>query len=318
LTIQGKYGKFPSLVFGIMTNLPDLTPNDGYKRFVLGFTMIRARCCRSAHLILFLFVLAIGTAEAIPPAFINGTVVIVAHRGGIVEGYPENTLAAFRHAITVGAAVIEIDIRGTRDGEVVIIHDETLNRTTNGTGPVANYTLEELRKFDAGCGEQIPTYEEVLELVSNTGVKLLLDIKVNPMLDKRTVVRLTEKHGAVSDIIVGVRNLDDLREFRTLNPGIRTLGFIATPFEIKKYATAGVDIIRLWSGWISLYPELVAKIQQLGTPVWVSAGDAPRQDIARLIKRGVNGIITNQPEVMFGLLEDIESSREEQTKNIRH
>ena len=271
-----------------------------------GFKMIRVRCCRPTHLIQLLFIIAIGTAEAMPPDFLDGTVMNIAHRGGIVEGCPENTLAAFRHAIAVGAEVIEIDIRGTRDGEVVIIHDKTLDRTTNGTGPVTNYTLEELKKFDAGYGEQIPTYEEVLELVTNTGVKLLLDIKISPELDIRKVVRLTETHGAVTNIIVGVRNLDDLREFRTLNPDIRTLGFVATPFEFKKYVTAGVDIIRLWSWWIFLYPELVAKVQQLGTPVWASAGDAPRQDIERLIMKGINGIITNQPEVMAGLLDDIE------------
>ena len=87
----------------------------------------------------------------------------------------------------------------------------------------------------------------IFELVSNTESKLVLDIKVDPKLDKRKVVRLTEKYGAVSDIIVGVRNLDDLKEFRFLNPNIRTLGFIATPFEIGEFATAGVDIIRLWS-----------------------------------------------------------------------
>ena len=115
--------------------------------------MIRVWCCRSTHLIQLLFIIAIGTAEAMPPDFLDGTVVNIAHRGGIVEGYPENTLAAFRHTITVGAEVIEIDIRGTRDGEVIIIHDETLNRTTNGTGPVANYTLGELKKFDAGYSQ---------------------------------------------------------------------------------------------------------------------------------------------------------------------
>ena len=275
-----------------------------------GFKMIRVWCRRSTHLIQLLFIFATGTAEALPPDCIDGAVVNIAHRGGIVEGYPENTLAAFRRAITVGAMVIEIDIRGTKDGQVVILHDETLDRTTNAKGSVSNYTLEELKEFDAGCGERIPTYEEVLELVSKTGVNLLLDIKMSPKLDKRKVVRLTEKHGAVSDVIVGVRNLDDFAEFQALNPNLRTLGFIATPFEIGKFATAGVDIIRLWSWWIFLYPELVTTVRQSGKPVWASAGSASRQDLKKLIMMGVNGIITDQPEVLAGLLDDIESSRE--------
>ena len=272
--------------------------------------MIRVRRFRNLHLFHLFFIIAIGAAEAMSPDSSEGTVVNIAHRGGIVEGYPENTLAAFRRAIFLGAGVIEIDIRGTKDGEVVILHDETLNRTTNGSGAVANYTLEELKEFDAGCGERIPTYEEVLELISNTGIKLLLDIKASPKLDKQKVVRLSEKYGAVSDIIVGVRNIDDIKAFRILNPNIQILGFIATPFEIKNFVTAGVDVIRLWSWWIFLNPNLVTKVQQLGTPVWASAGDASRHDLGKLIKMGVNGIIHDRPGVMTELLDDVRSSRE--------
>jgi len=74
-------------------------------------------------------------------------VAFVAHRGGIVPGYPENTLAAFRQAVKHGAEVFEVDLRGTKDGEVVIMHDETLDRTTNGTGNVTDYTLAELKNW---------------------------------------------------------------------------------------------------------------------------------------------------------------------------
>ena len=144
-------------------------------------------------------------------------IAFIAHRGGIIPGYPENTLAAFRQAIKHGAEVIEIDLRGTKDGEVVIVHDETLDRTTNGKGKITDYTLTELKKLDAGGGERIPTYEEVLQLVSGTGVKLLLDIKESPLLDKRKVARLTE--------------------------------------DIEPFAQAGVDIIRLWPKWIMPIPS---------------------------------------------------------------
>lgn len=113
-------------------------------------------------------------------------VAFVAHRGGIVPGYPENTLAAFRQAAKHGAEVIEVDLRGTKDGEVVIMHDETFDRTTNGKGKVTDYTLAELKKLDAGGGERIPTYEEALQLVAGTGVKLLLDIKESPVLNRTT------------------------------------------------------------------------------------------------------------------------------------
>src|SRR4030042_4984093 len=206
-------------------------------------------------------------AGAAFPQWPEWAVVNVAHRGGIVPGYPENTLAAFRRSISIGVDAIEIDLRGTRDGEIVVMHDETLDATTDGTGNVTDYTLKELKQLNAGGGEQIPTYEEVLGLVEGTGVKLLLDIKVSPLLDKRKVVRLTEEHGAVLDVIAGGRTLDDLREFRRLNPKIRTLGYSARTEDAGEFIAQGVDIIRLWPRWIQADKEIVGKTQGLGKPV---------------------------------------------------
>ncbi len=237
------------------------------------------------------------------------TVLNIAHRGGIEPGYAENTLAAYRRAISYGVDVIEIDLRGTRDGEVIILHDETLDRTTDGTGEVTDYTLGQLKQLNAGEGESIPTYAEVLELVAGTGVKLLLDIKVSPVLDKEQVVRLTESHDAVLDVIVGVRTLDDLRQFRKLNPNIRTLGFIRRPEDIDGFVAAGIDIIRLWPEWIRADPEIVGKVQGLRKPVWTTAGDAPREVLEELIRSGVNGILSDFPEVTSRVMADLEAKR---------
>ena len=261
-----------------------------------------------AYLLIIWAALAAGTSIASPSGWLDRPVVNIAHRGGISDGYPENTLAAFRRAMAVGADVIELDLRGTKDGRVVVLHDDTLDRTTDGNGLVTNFTLEELKKLNAGGKEQIPTYEEVLKLVANTGTKLLLDIKNSSILDKREIVRLTEKYRAISDVIFGVRSLDDLETFRKFNPEIRSLGFIATPFEIEKFADAEVDIIRLWAWWIFLYPDLITKARQLQTPVWATAGDAPRRDLERLISLGVQGIITDHPEIMTELQSEIEAS----------
>lgn len=267
--------------------------------------MTRVWPVRLVYPILILIVIAAGTSAVLPCGATERRVVNIAHRGGISDGYPENTLAAFRRAMAVGADVIELDLRGTKDGRLVILHDETLDRTTDGTGLVTDFTLEELKKLNAGGNEQIPTYEEALQLVANTGTKLLLDIKNSPLLDKREIVRLTEKYQAGSDVIFGVRNLDGFASFRKLNPEIRTLGFITTPFEIEKFADAGVDIIRLWSWWLFLHPDLIEKTRQLQKPVWVTAGDAPRRDLERLISLGVDGIITDHPDIMTELQSEI-------------
>jgi glycerophosphoryl diester phosphodiesterase len=248
--------------------------------------------------------LLLVAAAAAPAQSPDWQLVFVAHRGGIVEGKPENTLAAFEAAIQEGIRVLEIDLRATSDGQIVILHDATLDRTTNGRGPVSEMTFAALRQLDAGDGQRVPTFEEVLQLTKRTGVKLLLDIKEGPGLDKRRVVRMIEQSGAVLDVLVGPRNLADLREFRALNPNLRTLGFIPSPADIEPFVAAGVDIIRLWPRWIEADPALVPRVHRLGKPVWTTAGDATRAELETLIQRGVNGILGDRPALLRAIEQD--------------
>lgn len=240
-----------------------------------------------------------------------GSVVNVAHRGGIVDNVPENTLSAFRRAISLEADAIELDLRGTRDGHVVVLHDETLDRTTSGTGRVTDHDLAELKTLDAGGGERIPTYEEVLDLVSGTGVQLLLDIKVSPALDRRRVVRETEEHHAVLSVIVGVRTLEDLGEFRALDPNLRVLAFVPEVEDLESFAAAGADIIRLWPRWIHAEPAVVRRVQEMGRAVWTTADDAPREQLEQLVASGVNGVLTDRPGVLAELLAERKGAGEE-------
>jgi glycerophosphoryl diester phosphodiesterase len=101
---------------------------------------------------------------------------VAAHRGWCSE-YPENTLLAFRKALEVGVDQIETDIRITKDGELVLMHDATVDRTTNGTGKVCEMTLAELKELDAGGGEKIPTLRELMELVKDEP-RLTLDYEL--------------------------------------------------------------------------------------------------------------------------------------------
>lgn len=261
------------------------------------------------------FVLAITSSLASTSAVYAATdsppsnVVLVAHRGAVGPGQPENTLAAFRQAIASGAEAIEIDLRGTKDGEIVVIHDATVDRTTNGSGAVAEQTLAQLRQLDAGRGERIPTYQEVLRLVSGTGIVLLLDIKKGGVLDRQKVIRMTEDHYAVANVIVGSRNLDDLKTFRALSPGLRTLGFVDEIEDVAPFVAGGVDIIRLWPEWIYANPALVGRVHELGRQVWATAGDAPSAELEKLVRLGVRGILVDQPEVMNELLAELGKGR---------
>lgn len=100
---------------------------------------------------------------------------ILGHRGAPVEE-PENTLRSFQRALELGVTGVELDVQLTRDGRLAVIHDETLDRTTNGRGPVRNFTIAELKKLDAGKGEPVPVLEEVLELVQGRA-HLLVEMK---------------------------------------------------------------------------------------------------------------------------------------------
>ena len=108
---------------------------------------------------------------------------LIAHRGGAAEA-PENTLGAFRRALDLGIRWFELDVQMTKDGALVVIHDETVDRTTNGTGPVSSFTFEEIRKLDAGsrfspdfAGEKIPTLREVLDRCAEQGAVVFIELK---------------------------------------------------------------------------------------------------------------------------------------------
>lgn len=111
----------------------------------------------------------------------KNNIFVAAHRGW-KEKYPENTMLAFKKAIELNVDQLETDIRMTKDGELILIHDATVDRTTNGTGNVHEFTLEEIRKLDAGNGEQIPTLREFLELVKEQSTLTIdLELKVYPV-----------------------------------------------------------------------------------------------------------------------------------------
>src|SRR5689334_15892163 len=95
----------------------------------------------------------------------------IAHRGASAQ-YPENTLLAFERAIAQGVDMIELDVRLTHDGELVVIHDATLDRTTNGVGLVRDRSLNDLRPLDAGLGQRVPLLAEVIDLVADIAVRL--------------------------------------------------------------------------------------------------------------------------------------------------
>ncbi len=148
---------------------------------------------------------------------------VCAHRGAI-ETHPENTLAAFKEAIRLGAHMIEFDVRMTKDKKLVIMHDKTVDRTTNGSGAISDLTLEEIKSLDAGSwkeskytGEKVPTFKETLEIMPQN-VWLNIHIKGGEKLGEATAKVLTAE-GRIQQGVIAC-GTDAARGVRKVNPQI--------------------------------------------------------------------------------------------------
>ena len=246
-----------------------------------------------------------GLACICAPSLYAAPPIVGAHRG-LSAGMPENTLGAFRQSVAQSVAVIELDLRMTKDGHLIILHDPTLGRTTECDGAVAQQTLARVRSCHAGGAahpaEKVPTLSEVLALTRESPTHLLLDCKAAPI---DAVIREVRHHQAENRVIIGLRSPQEIAMARRQMPSARLLAFMPRQDDALRFIDAGADIIRLWSDWVEADSNLVARTRKLGKPVWILVGrKLPRTESAwralhnRMIASGPDGLITNRPELI--------------------
>jgi len=144
-------------------------------------------------------------------------ITVIGHRGaGGLE--PENTMRSFRKALELGVDVIECDVHMTKDRQVILMHDHTVDRTTNGSGPVNTFTFEAIRKLDAGKGEQVPTLQELLELARG---KADLHVELKDPTAVESVLDMVEQTGMEDAVFLTTGDTEVLRRVRSLHPTIR-------------------------------------------------------------------------------------------------
>jgi glycerophosphoryl diester phosphodiesterase len=235
---------------------------------------------------------------AAPPLL--GVKQIVAHRGSSADR-PENTLASVRRAIEAGATAVEVDVRSTRDGHLVILHDATLDRTTNGAGPVAEKTLAEVRQLEAGSwfapeyrDERIPTLKEVLG-VCRDRVDVLIDLKEEGDDFARVVAAEVKSHGSPKQTIMGVRSTEQARLFHQLLPEARQLGLIPSPHMIESFAEARVEMIRLWPKWLSEDTSLARRVRDAGAKLHLNGSTGEPDEIRPLLKFKPDSLSSDDP-----------------------
>jgi len=220
---------------------------------------------------------------------------IIGHRGAC--GYePENTLQSFARAIELGADMIELDVQVRRTGELVVIHDDTVDRTTNGHGRVTELSLEELRKLDAGQGERIPTLTEVFDLVDRR-VPINVELKSPGVAEPvAKLISTYRTRGWDSDrFIVSSFDHPELARFHGLQSDISIGALIGhLPIDLAKYAAE----LGAWSANCNrefLNSNFVADAHERGLKVFVFTVNDPR-DIKNMAALGVDGIFTNFPD----------------------
>jgi glycerophosphoryl diester phosphodiesterase len=281
--------------------------------------------------LLFIFVLiallltACGTTPTPAPAAIPGSpspqatlpdVLVVAHRGGAALA-PENTLAAFGNALKIGVDMVECDVHLSKDGELVVMHDPDLARTTNGAGQISGLTLAELKKLNAaakfGNGgwpeQQIPTLDELLDLVKGK-VGIQIEIKTTagnaryPGIEKKVADLLNAK-GMPDKAIVISFDFPTLKDIKAIDPRIKTGALVnaqwmtahitQSPEQILDEVTqaTSADYFMPTAGAVS--EPLVRATHAKGLKMGVWTVDTT-SDMLRLAGFGVDAITSNKPD----------------------
>lgn len=245
---------------------------------------------------------------------------IVAHRGGSLEA-PENTLIAFEQASKIAPDILfEFDIHQTKNGELVVFHDPTLERTTNGQGLLKEKTLAELQALDAGfkfqnidgefCwrgkGVQIPTLETILSKFQN---RMIIEFKSQEVGIENKAIELLEKYQAQERVMIASEHGELINRFRQLKPKWNYGASKDDIFRGVLLTSAFLEPIGTWPANAYLIPEKEGKIQVLTSRflnevqrrgkkllVWTVNNDA---DMKRLKTFGVNGLITDRPSVAY-------------------
>lgn len=226
------------------------------------------------------------------------TLRIGAHRGAMCHA-PENTLAAFEKAIAFDTYRIELDVRRSRDGEIVVMHDATVDRTTDGTGKVADLTLDELKQLKVGGSEPIPTFRETLDCIRDRSL-LLVELKDGDITDQ--VVDLIKTANMIDACTLSSFDEDCLRRAKAICPELSRAAFFVKPGALDiqdKIDNLGIDMLIVWPQ--AATPEHIAQAKQHGLHVRCGFTDNMSYEesyevVKRLADMGVDEYSCGRPD----------------------
>jgi len=225
---------------------------------------------------------------------------IYGHRGNMGH-FPQNTLLSFEKAIEQGAHGIELDVHLSKDGEVVVIHDESLERTTNGTGFVKDFTLIELKQLDAGHGQTIPTLKEVYSFLRSTEAELNIELKThifNYEGIEEKVLSITKAHSEGRKVVYSSFHLPTILRIKALDASANIAWLLHNTLlsHPAQYIQAlGLEALHLEKDMLLSNPEHYKDVYEK-LRIW-TVNNA--QDVTTLLQLGVGAIISDFPGEML-------------------
>jgi glycerophosphoryl diester phosphodiesterase len=242
----------------------------------------------------------------------RGRVWVIGHRGAMGH-CPENTFVSFERALELGADWIELDVHLTRDGALAVIHDELVDRTTDGHGLVKDHTLAELKKLDAGAwfapefaGQRIPSLDEVLDWARARSTVVDIEIKNAPVYYagiEEVVVESLDRSGMAEQVIVISFDHRSVQRVKALDSRVVTgVLYAARPTDAGLGLARAAQADAVLPHWAYVTADDVRLAHEAGLAVapWASSDPAVLRE---LIAAGVDAIGTNHPDVLRGLLE---------------
>ena len=225
---------------------------------------------------------------------------IVGHRGA-PKMAPENTLISFKLAMDIGVDWIEFDLHRSKDGILVVIHDETVDRTTNGRGKVSEMTFEQLQKLDAGNGQSIPSLKQVIDL-ARENVKMDMEIKEEGI--EKDVVEAIEKNGIAGQCMVSSFIYDSIKKVKELNPDIMTAAILdRMPGDVVKCLDTLFDGVNTRTLMISkkiANEPFIGEARRYGFRIGIWNADTP-EEIESLAAMDPYYLCSNYPDRLVEL-----------------
>ncbi|QDT05514.1 Glycerophosphoryl diester phosphodiesterase [Rubripirellula lacrimiformis] len=270
----------------------------------------------------------VRAADAAPSASHSGDLAaaaeavqrISAHRGSSHDR-PENTISAIERAIEAGATAVEIDVRTSRDGKLVIMHDAKVDRTTSGSGRVNDLTWAELAALDAGTwfgaeyhSQRVLSLDQALQ-VCRGRIAVQLDLKEEGVVFADRIVAALRAHGEPARTISAVRTVEQSRQLKERLPEMKTLIFLRQKKQVDAFLAANLDYLRPQIDWIEEDPTLLRRIRETGAKIHFDATTGTPEIVLPLLKYHPESLLCDDPGQLVKTLDQLRAKNQPGNRN---